>query len=221
MIKIIFFMCKQLLVKKKKKQTFSGEFCREHFITPVVFLFFWVFTDVKGTFLKIILSNFSPPALKSQTLRENLTSSSGLQYELLQLFRIMLLRCFAVKCFVHCAASPYFQSAWGHKRSVCTNTDDKYKPEFSQRRKHPHLVCLCPQQRYDDLSVVVPNHPPEVLYGARQRILGNDELTALPVALQEHDRGSASDLLLLFTATVLTHCTLILVKHIYPTHANT
>lgn len=90
-----------------------------------------------------------------------------------------------------------------------------------REEKYPHLVCLCPQQRYDDLSVVVPNHPPEVLYGARQRILGNDELTALPVALQEHDRGSASDLLLLFTATWRTHCTLILVKHIYPTHANT
>ena len=84
------------------------------------------------------------------------------------------------------ATSPYFPSARG----------------FSQKTKqHPHLVCLCPQQRYDDLSVVVPYHPPEVLYGARQGILGNDELTALPVALQEHDHGSESDLFLLFIVT--------------------
>lgn len=31
-------------------------------------------------------------------------------------------------------------------------------------------------QHDNDLSVVVPDHPPEVFSGVRQRMLGNDEL---------------------------------------------
>lgn len=34
-----------------------------------------------------------------------------------------------------------------------------------------------------DLCVVIPDHPPEVLYGVWQRILGSDELAALMVPL--------------------------------------
>lgn len=39
---------------------------------------------------------------------------------------------------------------------------------------------------------MVPDHPPEVLYGAWQRVLGNDELISLPVALQEQIHSVAA-----------------------------
>lgn len=54
----------------------------------------------------------------------------------------------------------------------------------------PHLARA--RQRHDDLAVVVPYHPPEVLYGVGQRVLGNDELAALLVTLQEQNPGLIS-----------------------------
>ena len=37
----------------------------------------------------------------------------------------------------------------------------------------------------NDLSIVVPDHPPEVPDCAGQRVLGNDEFTALTVTLKQ------------------------------------
>ena len=45
---------------------------------------------------------------------------------------------------------------------------------------HQSLVV---RQHDNDLGVVVPDHPPEVLGRVRQRMLGNDELVAPVVAL--------------------------------------
>lgn len=41
-------------------------------------------------------------------------------------------------------------------------------------------------QHDDDLSVVVPNHPPKVCGGVWQRMLGNDKLVTPEVTLREH-----------------------------------
>lgn len=43
---------------------------------------------------------------------------------------------------------------------------------------------LVVRQHDDYLSVVVPNHPPEVCGGVRQRMLGNDKLITSEVTLQ-------------------------------------
>lgn len=40
------------------------------------------------------------------------------------------------------------------------------------------------RQGHDGASALVPHHPPEVPHGSGQRILGNDELAAVAVALQ-------------------------------------
>lgn len=46
---------------------------------------------------------------------------------------------------------------------------------------------LCIWQRNDNLSIMVPDHPPKVLYGVGQGSLCDDEFTALMVTLQtEH-----------------------------------
>lgn len=42
---------------------------------------------------------------------------------------------------------------------------------------------LVVRQHDNNLSVVVPNHPPEVCSGVGQRMLGNDELITPVVAL--------------------------------------
>lgn len=49
-------------------------------------------------------------------------------------------------------------------------------------------VCLTYQalvvwQHDDDLRVVIPNHPPEILGGVRQRVLGYNKLIAPVIAL--------------------------------------
>lgn len=39
-------------------------------------------------------------------------------------------------------------------------------------------------QWHDDLGIMIPNHPPEVLYGSRQGILGHNEFIAPVIALK-------------------------------------
>lgn len=48
---------------------------------------------------------------------------------------------------------------------------------------------------------MVPHHPPKVPHGSRQRILGNDELAAVFVTLQEVNHSVTLKLALLYTAT--------------------
>lgn len=45
---------------------------------------------------------------------------------------------------------------------------------------------------------MVPHHPPKVPHGSRQRILGNDELTAVFVTLQEVNHSVTLKLALLY-----------------------
>lgn len=45
---------------------------------------------------------------------------------------------------------------------------------------------LVVRQHDDYLSVVVPNHPPEVCGGVWQRMLGNDKLVTPEVTLRGH-----------------------------------
>lgn len=45
---------------------------------------------------------------------------------------------------------------------------------------------LVVRQHDDYLSVVVPNHPPKVSGGVRQRMLGNDKLITPEVTLRDH-----------------------------------
>lgn len=87
--------------------------------------------------------------------------------------------------------SLYFggHEALTHRHEIDHLNTSPHFPKCKKKEKTVrHLACWCPPQRYKDLSVVVPYHPPEVLYGARQRILGNDELTALSVTLQEQNQ---------------------------------
>ena len=47
----------------------------------------------------------------------------------------------------------------------------------------PHSQALVVRQHDDDLRVVIPNHPPEVLGGVWQRVLGYNKLIAPVIAL--------------------------------------
>lgn len=51
---------------------------------------------------------------------------------------------------------------------------------------------LVVRQHDDDLSVVVPDHPPKVCGGVWQRMLGNDKLVTPEVTLKEHKVGIRS-----------------------------
>ena len=83
--------------------------------------------------------------------------------------------------------------------------------EYSWKILLPHLAR--PRQGHDDRGVVIPNHPPEVLYGVRQGILGHDELAALPVTLQEERHALFVSLLWSFMEMNTFHfCLLFTVK---------
>ena len=51
---------------------------------------------------------------------------------------------------------------------------------------------LVVRQHDNDLCIVVPNHPPEILDGVEKRMLGDDEFIALIITLhiQREDRKS-------------------------------